>query len=258
MSSKKNFAELSKEECSQAYKLFIDTAERRWQDGINLAYKGSYGYAISTLFTSIEDHIKSLVIFLDGKGFRFRNMKEVECFFEDHQIRYIIAFAMFGMSIAGDELKKFILRIREKPDEAKILYNEMKTTEDYFEKKLLFYFKRKMVVLRNEFAWFSKAEIFKQAGMYCDFKDMFASPLNVGKEEYKEVFKRLERVKEVVKFMVAGFESTDNSVQKEIEKMKASFETNDHYKKISDILIKLSASRMTAFDYVRKLAQPLE
>lgn len=258
MENKRMFADLSEEECSVAYKLFFDTAESAWENGINLAYKGSYGFAVSTLFISIEEYVKSFVIFLDSKGFHFRHVKEVEHFFENHQIRYVIAYFMFTMSIVGDELKKFILSVRENPAKVQILYNEIKASENYFETKLLFYLKRKAVLLRKEFAWFAKAEVFQQAGMHCNFKDMFASPLTVSKSEYRDVFIRLERVKDVMKYMVAGFESTDETSQIQIERIKVSFEKHNHYKKISDALLKLSHSKMAAFDYLRKQASLIE
>src|SRR5579859_8076673 len=90
--------------------------DQKWNSAIMLAKSEDYGGAVSLLIISIEELIKSIILFMDGKGFEFRNVKGINTFFRNHQIRYIIAFVMFAMNIIGEDLVKFILKIRENPN----------------------------------------------------------------------------------------------------------------------------------------------
>jgi AbiV family abortive infection protein len=246
----KKFASLTTAECAEAYKVMYATAESEWKAGIELAASGRYGNATSILIISIEEYVKSLLIFFDSHGFHFRNTKGVTVFFKNHQIRYVIAFVMSIMNLFGEEMKKLLLRIKEKPEEVRIFHTKMKSNDNYLESTYGYYLKRKLVQIRAEFAWFKNADLFRQEGFYCDYRDLLKTPLNVTETEFREVFMRLEKVREVGKFLILGFESTDVSVQEQLLKMKDEFRREHHYLKISNGLKRLSDSKQNPFEYI--------
>lgn len=135
----KTFSTLSRQECKTAYQAILHNSGELWESGLLLAKSKRYGHATPFLINSVEELVKSLILFFDSEGFQLRQTKGVDTFFRNHQIRYVIAYAMFCMNIFGDELMKFIQKVREKPQEMMRLHEEMKADENYVEHKLKFY-----------------------------------------------------------------------------------------------------------------------
>lgn len=239
-------------ECAEAYKVMYATAESEWEAGKQLAAAGKYGNATSLLIISIEEYVKSLLIFFDSKGFQFRNTKGVAVFFRNHQIRYVIAFVMGVMNLFGEEMKRALLWVKANPDEVRVLHKSMKDNDQFFEEKFGYYLKRKLVYILQEFAWFRNADLFRQEGFYCDYKDFLKTPLLLSKKEFDEVYIRLEKVREVGKFLIQGFESNDSSVQEQIAKLKSDFRKKQYYQKISNGLDTLSKSKQNPFAFIEQ------
>ncbi|TMI63658.1 MAG: AbiV family abortive infection protein [Bacteroidetes bacterium] len=246
----KKFSSLTKAECSEAYQQIFATAESEWQAALELAATGKYGNATSLMIISIEEYVKSLLIFFDSHGFHFRTTKGVSIFFKNHQIRYVIAFVMAVMNLFGEEMKRFLLRVKENPEEIRTLHSAFKEDDNYFEKKFGYYFRRKLVEIMREFRWFKGADLFRQEGFYCDYKDFLKTPLNVTEDEFKEVFKRLKKVRSIGKAIIAGFESDSSEIRDQLQKMKTEFRAKNHYLKITNGLKKLSESKQSPFEFI--------
>lgn len=248
----KKFSSLTMIECGEAYKVMYATAESEWEAGKQLAEAGKYGNATSLLIISIEEYVKSLLIFFDSKGFQFRNTKGVAVFFRNHQIRYVIAFIMGVMNLFGEEMKKALLWVKANPDEVIVLHKSMNENDQFFEEKFGYYLKRKLVYILQEFAWFKNADLFRQEGFYCDYKDFLKTPLKLSKKEFDEVYIRLEKVREVGKFLIQGFDSKDPSIQEQILRLKNDFKTKKYYDKIADALDALSKSKQNPFAFLKE------
>ncbi len=248
----KRFSSLTTKECADAYKSMYATAESEWEAGKQLAASGKYGNATALLIISIEEYVKSLLIFFDSKGFHFRNTKGVAVFFRNHQIRYVIAFVMSVMNLFGEEMKKALLWVKANPEKVTQLHKDMNEQEQFFEQRFGYYLKRKLVYILREFAWFKNADLFRQEGFYCDYKDFLKTPLQLSKDEFNEVYVRLEKVRDVGKFLIQGIESSDASVQEQIRKLKSDFKTRQYYQKISNALEALSKSKQNPFAYIEQ------
>ncbi len=88
---------ISKRDCIAASVLVLENAQSLKRDAELLAENNSYGRAISLLIHSLEEEIKSLVLFLDGHGFQFRKrVKGINGFFVNHNLRYALSMIFFG------------------------------------------------------------------------------------------------------------------------------------------------------------------
>jgi len=106
--SSKTFVTISKNECLTVYRNVLEHSDQKWESGKQLAKINDFGGATSMAIISVEELVKSLIIFLDGKGFEFRSIKGISTLFDNHQIRYLLAYTMFAMGLFGDELMKFL------------------------------------------------------------------------------------------------------------------------------------------------------
>jgi AbiV family abortive infection protein len=246
----KKFSSLTKAECAEAYKEMFANAESEWQAALSLAKSGKHGNATSLMIISIEEYVKSLLIFFDSHGFHFRTTKGVGVFFRNHQIRYLIAFVMAVMNHFGEEMKRFLLNIKENPEKIKSLHAAFKEDDNYIEKRFGYYLRRKLVEIIIEFRWFKGADLFRQKGFYCDYRDFLRTPLHITEVEFKEVFKRLGKIRSVGKAIIEGFESDSKEVLEQIQKMKTEFRAKNHYLKITNGLKRLSDSKQSPFEYI--------
>ncbi len=250
--SSKTFLTISKKECLIVYRDILENSDKKWDAGKKLADIEEYGGATSMAIISVEELIKALVVFLDGKGFEFRNVKGMDAIFNHHQIRYFLAYAMFVMSLFGEELLKFIGKVRENPNSIIILSEEIKNDKEFFEKNIKFYLFRKMILIKEEFNWFSKVDIFRKEGFYCDYDDQLKNPIKITKEDYYGVFQRLERVKKIGIALIDSFNIQDEKTTEQFDNIKRDFKQKDYYQKIGDSLATMRKTRQSPFDLIKQ------
>jgi AbiV family abortive infection protein len=251
--SSKTFLTISKKECLIVYKNILENSDRKWESGKNLAKINDFGGATSMAIISVEEMIKAIVVLLDGKGFEFRNVKGMDVVFNHHQIRYLIAYAMFVMSLLGDELLKFLTRIRENPDEMIKIEEAMKQNEEeFFERNLKHYCFRKLIQLKKEFDWFSQVDIFRQDGFYCGYEEQLKNPISIDSCDYEKVINRLEKVRKVGKELIISFENQEVNFTKPFLRLKKDFKQKKYYKHIEKSLATVRQSRESPFDLIKK------
>ncbi|NCT75467.1 MAG: hypothetical protein GXC78_13090 [Chitinophagaceae bacterium] len=91
------------------------------------------------------------------------------------------------MNLFGEELKKGVLWMKNNPEEVKSLYGLFKQDDQYFEQKFGYYVKRKWINILREFEWYKNADLFRQEGFHCDYKDFLKSPLQLSKANLKRL-----------------------------------------------------------------------
>jgi AbiV family abortive infection protein len=252
MMSSKTFLTIPKKECLVVYLEILNNSNKKWESGKKLAEIGDFGSATSIAIFSIEELVKSILVLLDGYGFKFRNIQGIGLFFKNHQIRYILAYAMFVINIFSEEIKKYIIYFRDKPNELILEIAKIRGDRRYLEQKLKYYTFRKIIALKKEFEWFSKVDVLRQDGLYCDFDEQLKNPINISEEDYQQVFRRLEKVKEVGQIIIDSFTSHEYLYKDYIEQMKLDFRQNDIYQKISNALMKLRHSNENPFELIMK------
>jgi len=250
--SSKTFLTISKNECLTVYKDIYENSNKKWFAGKKLAEIGEYGGATSMAIISIEELIKALVVFFDGMGFKFRGVKGMDAIFNHHQIRYFLSYAMFVMGIFGDELLNFINKIQQNPKIIKKLNDGLKNDEDFFEKNLKFYVYRKLVLIKEEFNWFSKVDVFRQDGFYCDYEEQLKNPIKITDIEYYGVIQRLERVRKIGFEIIDSFNEQDEMTVKTLNYLKQNFNQKNYYEKIGNSLTTLKKTRQNPFDFIKQ------
>lgn len=251
--SSKTFLTISKKECLEVYTSILKNSDQKWEAGKNLAAINDYGGATSMAIISVEEMVKALIVFLDGKGFEFRNVKGMDTVFKHHQIRYLIAYAMFALSLVGDELFKFLAKIRENPSEVIRMDEAMvQNEEEFFEKNIKQYLFRKLIQLKREFDWFSQVDIFRQDGFYCDYDEQLKNPITISSYDYEQVIQRLEKVLKVGKEIILAFENQDEKLTDQFKDIKRNFKQKKYYQHIENLLATVRQSRETPFDLIKK------
>lgn len=247
----KTFLNISKEECSIIYKKIIENSDNKWNSGKKIAETKEYGTATSLAIISIEELVKALIVFFDGYGFEFRKVKGIKSIFENHQLRYFIAFIMFVLNLVGEELIKFLQKFHDNPEEMIKTMERMTSNEKQLNQIGFRYLLRKMVLVKNEFDWFAKVDLFRQEGFYSDYENQLKSPISINENDYNQLILRLEKVRVVGRELISSFESKNPEAQKNRERLKMYFKDKQIYDKISNALNSTKQSKATPFEFIK-------
>lgn len=244
--STNSFFSVPREELLKFYPAIKSNSQSQYNVGLKLAAEGNNGPAISHLLISTEEMIKALIVVLDAKGFNFRNIKGMNVFFKNHEIRFFVGYLIFIMTLFGEDLVKAMSKMREDP-------KSINLHALYFDKprlnlKLKWYFLRKFIVINKEMHWFSKAEVFRQNGFYVDMKGDLVSPLKLTDKEFNEAKERLEKINKSTQSLIDTYLCEDPLLQSEIEKVKKIFEADNLYKKIEEELENKRKGKQTFFE----------
>ncbi len=231
-------------------KQVLANSEIKWHSGLKLAEIQDFGGATSMAIISVEELVKSLVIYLDGIGFEIRNVKGINRIFRNHQVRYIIAYAMFVMSVFGDEIIKWLLEYRDKPEEIEKFHSAIVNNEKKLKSKVMFYFFRKLILLKKEFKWFSQVDVFRQDGFYCDYHEQLKTPISITKKDYDKLIVRLEKVKTIGTGLMESFSDEHNT--ETLQYIKKQLRKNNGYKGMETALASLSNTTESPFALVSK------
>jgi hypothetical protein len=199
---------------------------------------------------SIEELIKGIIVFFDGQGFQLRDIKGVDVFFKDHKIRYFLSYTLFVMGIIGDDLIGLLKRVKEDPQKLVQWHKQFIQEENSLEKHYKSYLLRKLVLLKREYEWFGKIDFLRQDGFYSGLKDEIKTPVDIPKEQYDEVIKRMQKVWAAGHWLIQSFETADDSLKDHIANLKQSF-TNKFGPKIAEGLAAIRRSGVGPFKHVQ-------
>lgn len=245
--SNKNFLTISREECMIVYKVILENSNKQWKSAKYLATKGNYSSAISLSIISIEELIKSLIVLFDGKGMEFRKVKGMKAFFENHEIRFVIAYIMFVIGILREVFIRFINHAMKNPKVIEKIIAEMKGNKEGFFEKYKFFFLRKIVAFKQEMKWFSNVEVFRQEGFYCDYSDVLKNPLKVSKKEYEETIQRLDRVRKIGRSMILAVEENKQELNSQIIDLNKTSKKDNYYFLIGNAFESMHKKRQKPF-----------
>lgn len=228
-----SFFSIPREKLMGYYPEIISNSSEQYRVANRLAEEENYGMAISHLLISTEEMVKALIIILDAEGFEFRKVKGMDMFFKNHEIRFFIGFLTFIITLFGEDFIKELEKIKKEPSRIKEII-DLQKNKPMFELKLKWYFLRKLIVIKKEFAWFSQAEVFRQNGFYVDMKGDLISPLKLTKLEYKEAKTRIEKVNKTIKYLIESLDSNDSEMKEYIKKFKLQFIQENWYYKMEE------------------------
>ena len=250
----KTFHNIPSNECLEVYYEIMDNANSKWRSAVLLVESKDYGSAVSLAVISTEETIKALVIFIDSLGFNFRRIKGMDIIFNHHRLRYALAYIIFAVSLFGDDLKKLALDIRDNPTKVKIYMDEISDDINLFlKRRLRKYAIRKLIQFRRELKWFSKMDVFRQDGFYCDYQDYLKNPIRITKENCNELMVRLTKVRETVNSFCLTLQLED--INKQLDNLRIDFIKKGYYNDIAVSIKNMKINRSDPFGTLSKLIE---
>lgn len=249
--SKKSFLTLPKEESIQEYKSLLHNSDEKWsicEDHIN---KGQYSLAVSMAIISTEELVKSMIVFLNTLGFEFGRSKEMERFFRDHSIRFLVALGLFALNDLWQDMAKILIHLIKDPNAIERWKEEMNNFDEFIEQKLKPYFEKKAEIYRIEFEWFSKLEALRQDGFYYDYNEEIQNASFSQEAKSKDIYEKLKIVQAMGKGFIASYENNNESIQ-HLQPIIQEWDQKNHYQKVDNMLLLLRKDSRNPFDAIRK------
>lgn len=245
------FQNISQKECRKAHFDILENADQKWASAKTLADLNDFGSAASMAIIAIEEQVKALLLIADANGFRFRQVKGMVALFENHQLRYMVAYYMFVMAVIGGDLIGFLHEMRDDKEKMKKLIADYQTDKEAVQGKALRYIFHKYLVLKKEIDWFAKVDFFRQQGFYSDFDGQLQTPLHIDKAGFEAAMKRFTRVYIATNYFIALLQHPDEFMIGELKKMKESFKKDDMYSRIAKGIENLKAFDRDPFAYLK-------
>lgn len=251
LKSSSSFFNVPREKLIHYYPEIVENSKSQFEAADSLAADSKYGMGASHLLISTEEMIKALIVVMDAKGFDLRRVKGMDIFFRNHEVRFFIGYLTFIISLFADDGMKILNDLRDDPKRTKELATLLENKAEMM-KKMQGYLLRKLVTIKKELAWFSKAEEFRQNGFYVDAKGNLVSPLLFSEEDYNQTRQRIERVNKAIHGMLGAYLTEDEKLKSEIENTKATFHTEKFYTLIENELAARRDGKETFFDKFQK------
>lgn len=246
---KKSLATLSKVECFSLYEAIIKNSNKRWNSAELLAKNDDFGGAIKDLITSIEEMVKAIFMLADSKGFEFRKIEEMDSIIrKSHTIRHLISYMMLALNIFADDLKRVVIKFHEDPN----YYFDLVKKKDFMESFMKKYFYKKLLILKDEFYWFSKVESIRQKGSHVDLEDVIVTPLDLSINDYLEVYNRMKNVKYIGQEIINTLNSSESRVKRDLSKLKKKIIINGWYEMIGIAINKTKKGKKNPFNIIEK------
>ncbi|MCU0347070.1 MAG: AbiV family abortive infection protein [Saprospiraceae bacterium] len=210
----KEFMNLSREDCLKYYSQLLKNAETKFNTAHHVATEiGDYGTAISIHLTGLEELMKALIIFLDGKGYDFRSIAGIKSIFNNHPLRHLLTFFMFVMSVFKESFEDGIAHVRKinlERDVAKI--NAIKSNrKQLFKENVIPYLMEKLRFIDTEIIWYQNFGKIREFGLYTDFVEgRMMNPVEINDIFYYEVKSRIDRVRAIALGIIRDLETPSN------------------------------------------------
>ena len=249
------FNNISREECLLVSSDVLKNANDKFISSEKLAQEQKYGSAISFLIIGSEELIKAMILFLDGIGFRFRSINDMQKVFKNHELRYFVSFIIFSLSVFSDDLMNFIIKIQNQVitiDDLKKIKSKIKSNDEYFRTKIFQHIISRIEFLLQELSWFKNCDIYRQNGLYVDYKDGTQTPLNLKQKDYEELKIRIERVRLACNQIFEGLNNESESNKEYFSNFLSDFNQNNFYEIVGNFIKKIRKERINALDYILK------
>lgn len=254
MDSKLGFLNIPKKDCLQAASEIAKNAENHLENANILAANKQFAIAASLSLMAVEEFIKSLILSLDGAGFRFRSLKQFKAIFTNHELRYFLSFFIFCCSIIDDDIEKvciFLTKNQEKLGTAleSLPPDIQRKTINLFGKTLgtIFmagYLTSKLNFIKKEIVWFKEMDLSRQMGIYTGYSDKVQSPLDFTEDQFVQLSQRIEKVVKAVKILNENIKNESDFVLS----MKKQIHNQPFYKSLDHEIEKARAKGSNIFD----------
>lgn len=246
----KNFSTLSRAECLTVYKEIIENAQTKFSSANKLAEVEDFGTAMSLQIIGMEELIKALFIFSDGKGFSFRQVKGMKGVFENHGLRYLFSFFLFTFSVIGEGFGigiNYIRNINDEKDFARI--RAIKSNPNKLLREHIFpYLLDKLRFVVEELKWYKDFDKLRQNGFYSDFDGDLINPNSIDKTYYNEFKVRVDRVTKTVLSIIDEFNLEIPFIETYLPKIVDRAEEQGFYEILARFIAYTKEQKMNALE----------
>jgi AbiV family abortive infection protein len=250
--AKNNFMTIPRTECNIAYKEILLNSDQKWKTSELIAQYGDYSSALSSAIISTEELVKAFIVFLDGQGFSFRNIKGMHNIFRNHRIRYFILFFLYVMGLFNEEIQKLMTTVIRRPPSVLSRYSESKIWKKKFQVNIEKYILQKTQQLQLEIERFSTLDAIRQASFYTDYDGNLKSPATFTKEDFEIFQSRLYLARFTGEGIINSFINADVDTMKSIERLKMDCVKKGYYKKIEEAFKYMNDKRLDPFEAFMK------
>lgn len=247
----KTFLTLSVQESIKEYKFLLLNSDEKWVICEDHIEKEQYGLATSMAIISTEELIKSIIVFSNTLGFEFGRSKEMEKFFKDHSIRFLVALGLFALNDLWQDMAKILMYMVRDPNAIERWKEEMNNFEIFMEEKLKPYFDKKIDIYKKEFEWFSTLEALRQDGFYYDYNEEALNTPFSQEAKCRDVYQKLEIVRNMAKGFIASYENNDEGIQ-HLQSTIQEWDKKNYYQRVDKMLLLLRKTSRNPFDAIRK------
>lgn len=259
----KRYQNISAQECGDIYLGILENANKYYKKSEVLAVSDKeYGLPISFMILGLEEQIKALIIFLDSKGFSFRQTSGLKGIFNNHELRYCVSFIIFAFNLFANDLSKNLNNFLESIKGKKAAdYPEFKSNVEknigLHAKKSIIYAIEKLKKIFQEIDWFKDAGLLREAGFYVDYCDGLNKPSDFKEEDYLELKKRIEVVDDFCKKIIAELNSEQESTNKILNHLVKGARTENVYKSISAYITRAKKDRKSVLELIIEDFSPI-
>ena len=248
----KSFQNLDKIECKKTSNAAMQNAKEHIDTAEVLRARNRYGQAITHLITGNEEQVKSLILHLDSVGFQFRKIKGLNNVFKNHDLRYVISFLMFSLSILaehinslGEKLRRNEIQFERITDIENETKNDPEASQEIIERVIY-----ELSKILDEIKFFKSFEEQRQEGMYVDYIQEIKTPSQINYSQYLELKKRIDNVQKVIHDLKISLSHDNQQSSDFLNKTLEYFHDKQVYNYIEGFLKKVNSPKINALDYI--------
>lgn len=206
-----HFVHLSQQKCLEVYPVVKANAERHVRIAKILAESAEYSNAVAHLILGTEELIKTLALFMEGKGFIISTVTDYRKLFYNHSARHSLLKEFFSVWI----FCKGLLELKKrKKDEHSFVYG-LKIVIEILGAGL--------EGIAN-YDWWDEADRLKQNGFYVDYKNGIVSPEVIEISAYEKALKITAQFHQDADRLIAQLSVAGEN---ELKELRSNFEKAD-------------------------------
>ena len=251
------YQNLSRKECGHVYLTVLENAKDLYEDAdiLGQAKKDKFGRPISLMILGLEEQIKALILFLDNKGFDFRQTRGLAGIFNNHELRYCASFIIFAANTFIEDLDFLINRLLKYAKDKKTSdFEEIKIkvekNMDRYGKMYGIYLIKKWKLIFEEIEWFTKTGFLRESGFYVDYENGLRKPSDLTKEDYLGLRKRIDSVNDFCEKIMTELNSDNEFINKALPIILKHAKSKNLYAKISQYISKARQSKRSVLELI--------
>ena len=208
----KKFTSISRPEAIEIYQDIIKNYKRLKKTAEFGQTEANYGVALSLYILSSEELIKAFVVLMHGFGVNVFQIKELNKVFHHHKTKHELSTLMELLVL----VEAFFTATDKNTYSASINTGIKFIDETYKFLRGIQKAAKPLLEIEENLNWWSKADDYKNRGLYVDYRDELKTPNQITKEECESGKEKAEKLYERIRVVKITFEHQSTEEQKQI------------------------------------------